>query len=793
MRPICILTIVALYLGSCAGVPKEIFNPNPPSETSETSGSSALATPQQAQEDDQKSSDSSESPSPPKTQDNSQAKEYSMLYDQSDHFKELVGVGKYKEALRLYEDNRETHFEKKSILGNLFSQKLPKEELSTEIKLMAEKINQDYDNNFSIDIQKIKKHEKWPPAKETWATLKDDMRSAQLSLENYDHYSLLKEEEFHSKKHDSLKTEISGLIDRLKNSSAKSFENYDILFEEDFFNAYPVPIDNHTAFLENQTEAIKTKLIKATTQQINEFNEKYEFGEGLKKTIAKVYYQSYLTENSKKNDLGDYDFEEIIKAVKATRDSSYTLEEIPNKNILFIDATSKTMLSEGRIEFPPEIKMDLPFPSSKSDLKSALESKANAKHLIVFEVAQASTKRRIQKRDKLRSQFLAGYRDVPNPEYNQAILNVQEKQMTLSSKQNYLCLNDAYGLCNLGKIFAITGARTNLTAANQHLSQVSQYTKEPVLQDYEASISNLETTKFLTVNYYVIDLQQKKYFKSVFDVSESKNFKLIYNLDERDTEKDYHLRLYDTEEKVSSFEEKPVTIKISSLLNHYLENKSELHPFESEEALRQVMLKDKNVTLAKVEETKYVQKTLSDTRFDSVVVIYNPTGALGTGFYVKPNLVLTNYHVIEGAKFAEIKLHNGMETFGKVVKSDVRLDLALIKVEAQGKPVQFYDSDNMPLGATVEAIGHPNGLEFTITRGIISAIRKKQSIFSTGGNEVLFIQTDTPINPGNSGGPLFLGDKVVGINDWKIVKAAMEGLGFSIHFSEAKEFLKDEF
>ncbi len=292
---------------------------------------------------------------------------------------------------------------------------------------------------------------------------------------------------------------------------------------------------------------------------------------------------------------------------------------------------------------------------------------------------------------------------MPDPEYNQALMNVQQMQSNLSAKQNHLCLNDTYGFCNLAKAIAIGSARTELTKANTRFSQATQYMKEPVLQDYEASISNLETTKLMTVNYYVIDLQRKKYFKSVFDVSESKNFKLIYNLDERDTEKDYHLRLYDTEEKVSSFEEKPVTIKISSLLNHYLENKSDLQPFESEESLRQVMLKDKNVTLAKVEETQYEQKTQNDPRFDSVVVIYNPTGSLGTGFYVKPNLVLTNYHVVEGAKFAEIKLHNGMETFGKVVKSDVRLDLALIKVEAQGKPVQFYDSNEMIFSISVDS------------------------------------------------------------------------------------------
>jgi S1-C subfamily serine protease len=149
--------------------------------------------------------------------------------------------------------------------------------------------------------------------------------------------------------------------------------------------------------------------------------------------------------------------------------------------------------------------------------------------------------------------------------------------------------------------------------------------------------------------------------------------------------------------------------------------------------------------------------------------------------------------VIEGGKYAEMKLYNGHETFGKVVKSDVRLDLALIKVQEKGKPVQFYDENSLDLGATTEAIGHPKGLEFTVTRGVISAIRKKESIFDTGGKEVLFVQTDTAINPGNSGGPLFLDNMVIGVNDNKLVDIGTEGLGFAIHHSEIQEFLKEDF
>ena len=156
-------------------------------------------------------------------------------------------------------------------------------------------------------------------------------------------------------------------------------------------------------------------------------------------------------------------------------------------------------------------------------------------------------------------------------------------------------------------------------------------------------------------------------------------------------------------------------------------------------------------------------------RFQSVVVIFHPRGSVGSGFYVAEDIVLTNYHVTEGTSFLELALFNGDETFGKVIAKDLRLDLALVKVQARGEPVTFYREKSLTLGSTVEAIGHPSGLEFSITRGAISGIRRLPSRYDPGGKAIRFIQTDVAINPGNSGGPLYLGQKVIGVNTLKLV------------------------
>ncbi len=206
--------------------------------------------------------------------------------------------------------------------------------------------------------------------------------------------------------------------------------------------------------------------------------------------------------------------------------------------------------------------------------------------------------------------------------------------------------------------------------------------------------------------------------------------------------------------------------------------------------LRNDIMMDPNDASKTARKKSYTTALPRDTRFDSVVVVLSPGGSLGSGFFVRDDVVLTNYHAIKDSKFVEMRLHDGSETFGKIIGQDARRDLALIKVQARGIPVKIYDEQTLILGGQVEAIGHPEGLQFSITKGVVSGIREFQSRFAPGGKKVRFIQTDTAINPGNSGGPLYFGNKVIGVNTWKVVAAEIGGLNFAVHYAEVLEFLE---
>jgi serine protease Do len=168
-----------------------------------------------------------------------------------------------------------------------------------------------------------------------------------------------------------------------------------------------------------------------------------------------------------------------------------------------------------------------------------------------------------------------------------------------------------------------------------------------------------------------------------------------------------------------------------------------------------------------------------------------PTRGEGSGFIVSPDgIILTNAHVVQGAKEVTVKLTDRREYRAKVLGSDPMTDVAVIKINASNLPVvRMGDVNALQVGDWVLAIGSPYGLENTATAGIVSA--KGRSL--PDDTSVPFIQTDVAVNPGNSGGPLFNArGEVVGINSQIYTRTGgYQGLSFAIPIDVANK-IKDE-
>ena len=156
---------------------------------------------------------------------------------------------------------------------------------------------------------------------------------------------------------------------------------------------------------------------------------------------------------------------------------------------------------------------------------------------------------------------------------------------------------------------------------------------------------------------------------------------------------------------------------------------------------------------------------------------------VGSGFILTPDgMIMTNAHVVDGADEVIVTLTDKREFKAKIIGTDKRSDVAVVKIDATGLPaVKVGDVSRLKVGEWVMAIGSPFGLENSVTAGIVSAKQRDT------GDYLPFIQTDVAINPGNSGGPLInMRGEVVGINSQIYSRSGGSmGISFSIPMDEA--------
>jgi serine protease Do len=165
-----------------------------------------------------------------------------------------------------------------------------------------------------------------------------------------------------------------------------------------------------------------------------------------------------------------------------------------------------------------------------------------------------------------------------------------------------------------------------------------------------------------------------------------------------------------------------------------------------------------------------------------------PIQSEGSGFIVRPDgYVFTNFHVVEGADKIDVKLKDGRSLPAKIIGTDEKTDIAVIKIDTKDLPVvQLGDSDTVRVGQFAFAIGAPYKLDYTFTYGVISG-KGRSKLFPSAAYSISdYLQTDASINPGNSGGPLCdIDGKVIGMNT--LINGLNRGLGFAIPINMARD------
>ena len=455
---------------------------------------------------------------------------------------------------------------------------------------------------------------------------------------------------------------------------------------------------------------------------------------------------------------------------------------------------------------------------NKESFKKFVRSNSNLIFIIPkdFEAFSNNTSQ-----NQMISKVVTGFRQVPNPDFRrlEAEIRDKERKAMLAKREAEMFEAKLYNqqssgvgwldvlsvVTNTGASIAYQNDYQNLQ--NQLTNLVNSYSSTPMYLDQE--IFSSYTYDVVTVSgekkayYDIIQYKDNTFFRNLISIIDNKTFKVAYNIQTQDKKYKELTKKYHTMDSVRIWENKKLNdlniedflVRLNNSESTKLNGIKDAYTLLNYEQDKEKSFWEKLFNFNKKEDNKKIVSLSSSTsyetkdeRFDSVVVVKTGSG-MGSGFFISEDEILTNYHVIEGAMTISIINKDKKKSSAVVIKTDLKRDLALLKTNMKGKPVSFF-SGQLKQGEMVEALGHPRGRKFSLTKGWISAIRQESSTYSSTNNtNVLFIQTDAAINPGNSGGPLFYKDKVVGVNTQGLSKKETEGMNFAVHFSEVKKFL----
>ena len=634
---------------------------------------------------------------------------------------------------------------------------------------LANKSNRLFENNESYKTLFSQGETYKNGALDNWAELKSFISSAQAKINEYESYKLFDNYHFRSKQITKLKDNrealIAGLTENLQN-------NFFALYKQNpnFFDSYPLDMSSVTylAFNENQINSMCNEPVANIKQFADSFPNFLSFSD--KEKLNQCVF-------AKEMETSD-DFEAFYARIKNSLDEG-TLSAIP-RELLTVVKVSPNKKYDFDYNFTDTHK----FYITQGSLDKLDLINAKFKVLIVPKVAKYQSK--TTERDTKSSRYHVRTDRFPNPEYARA----QTEYFSAQQEANRNAIADTmpknYGYGAAGALAAIldiavdVSISSSLTDAKNKLATTPQYLEKPVYESYDYSVSKVNTKKSFEADIYILS-EKNEIHTTSFAKNNEENFELAFNLHPQDTSAGY----YKSQEDIDYYQKQAFDFDMDTLLTAVIESKK-LEKLDSFDAM-----KNKIAAIDKQDVIKQTKKNIAtikaDSRFNSVVIVLTPDGNHGSGFYVAPNLIVTNHHVVEGSKFLEIKKYDGTMTFGKVEKIDIDKDLALVKVESNGPPLSFFSGKEFPLGSPVDAIGHPSEFPFSITRGVVSAIRDMD--LAGSGKKIALIQTDAPINGGNSGGPLFFQNEVIGVNVIKRIDNYAEGLGFAVHHSEVIDFL----
>lgn len=647
-----------------------------------------------------------------------------------------------------------------------------KKKPSRKQRKAAEQLNIDYSKKFSEISRELERFHH-PVESDQYMVVGQLLKKSKEVLLEYDRHDDSDLAEALSTDASTFESQIESIEILYKNNAANAFEQFDHFSGVDFLSQYPVPE------LSKQVLAACYKKCYPSWEKRKSDDLELLLGtkwlsllDDERQQFAGLYSRLRFTEAKSTIDTG---FRTILETNSVLGKHNLALPKVDGMRAGFISILDSA-------EF--QINLEVPELFIVEESKSINPLELENYDLVIVLVGNGKLEVKNANEVEVKSNYVTGHQMVPNPNYEVARLNMLQAQINYNRVANSNQIN-SYSYDNAASAI-IGGIAGGLAAGNaqseyQRATAIFQNTpplvQQPIFQPYTFKVAELNLSKSIAGELFLFEPKNRRYMRCPLAENKEQLFTVSLGVNQSD------VNLNVINEKTQSYD--AITTWTSQELNldlgEILRKVPSVHDIQTLKSMKDVWVSN-------------IQKTVNDTGTSvsqvsvgkgnnlASVVVVEAGESSGAGFFVTPELICTNSHCVAGAGVISLTYSDGRKAAATVVASDPGIDIAILRSNIKGVPLTLFDGEIPSLGTEVQAIGHPKGLNFSVTRGVISAARRL--------GDLTIIQTDAPINPGNSGGPLIYENKALGMNTMKLSQPGIEGIGFAIYSSSIREYLK---
>jgi S1-C subfamily serine protease len=611
-----------------------------------------------------------------------------------------------------------------------------------------------------------------------WPAISQEITAARADLWTYGRYHILQLSQFRSPRYAALDEALRRLSAQLSADAPRAFAEYDHMGGASFFSVYPVSLDE-AATLSAGAATLLAQADRVSAARILGLAAKYPaMSSALREELAARYVARAMRERGDRRAAFFLAYQ-ILDELRAAG-----LGTAPKgARFLLVDTTQGTAGAAAGITLVNDSRLPLVKASAQGVTQNT--QLQGADYLIVLAASANAPAKTIVRQSEVASRYVSGTRTVAKPAAPQAGDRQAQPPQTAEPGPQ------ADPVTALGTAIARLFGRE--PRAEPPPAQAGAPVNPPAIEeavttDYAFKVATIEVTRSGQLLLSAWDRKGNGIARFSVPWKESRTFEVASGIHDRDPERAALLARYADPKALDAFENSAPRVALSGPIEKMMAVAPAFAPYVAGQEIFEPWQRSGGApSVASGAAAPANPGSQLDTQLARVVIVRNPNGRSGAGFYVAPYLVLTNRHIVEGAKLAEVERFDGAKLEGRIVRSDPALDLSLIEVTRRGIPV-IFQTGPIAAGGAVGAVGHPNGAPFSVTRGVVGAIVRVKDPLAPGGREILGIQSDAV--PGNDGGPLYLDGLVIGIGSPRLSEGGGKAGGFALHHSELARFLR---